>query len=175
MMDALAPVGGRRFRDAAPVLGRQWLRYLGDTRSLMWWVGSFSACGCARPRAEEAGDRVGGVGFGGTALSGGARGVERWGDGDRCRPALWRGAPDGAWVVAEVRGSWFGRSGGCELEAGVVSASDGPAGRGAHRGVAASESGLGAPHDRESAAAGGVRSGAGAFVGVSGVGSSSAD
>jgi hypothetical protein len=31
MLDAVAPVGARQFRDAAPVPGRQWLRFLGDT------------------------------------------------------------------------------------------------------------------------------------------------
>lgn len=31
MMDIVAPVGGFHFVDAAPVPGRQWLRYVGDT------------------------------------------------------------------------------------------------------------------------------------------------
>ena len=80
--------------DAAPVPGRQWLRYLPDSSARLRVhqrpVASFFAV-VVRARRSGGGRRVGGVGSGGAALSGRARGAQRRGDGDRCGPPLWGG------------------------------------------------------------------------------------
>src|SRR5207244_251111 len=128
-------------------------------------VATFSAVGCLAPADPEEAVDARGVGAGGAALSGRARGVERRGDGHGCGPPLWGGAPDGARVAAEVRGPRPGWVGGSDVAAVVVPTSDACKARGLHRGDASGASGVGAAHDRVLARTRWCRSVAGADVG----------
>ena len=75
-------------------------------------VATFFAVGRSRPQIRRRPVDARGVGAGGAALSGGVGGAQRRGHGDRCGPPVRGGPPDGARVVAPVRGARAGRVGG---------------------------------------------------------------
>ena len=96
-------------------------RYLGDSGPGRWrdtfgvhvaGGGHLLRCGSSSPTdPEEAAVVLVELGPGGAALSGRARGAQRRGVGDRCGPPPRGGPPDGARVVAPVRGRGVGRVG----------------------------------------------------------------